>query len=115
MEAVEGDLAKAKALSLRILNDRPQAAYVEVWDEAVLHERFARPDIALGLSEYRIYFLGADGHITRAVDVEASNDEAAIAVLRQHDHPFAKELWERTRVVCRENGAAPDAADHSRD
>ncbi|MFZ3005430.1 MAG: hypothetical protein WA047_04595 [Phenylobacterium sp.] len=51
--------------------------------------------------DYRIYFLGVNGRISRAVAFECEDDAAAIEIARQHSHEHAMELWQQARMVQR--------------
>ena len=51
--------------------------------------------------DYRIYFLGANGRISRAVAFECDGDAAAIELALQHSHEHPMELWQQARMVRR--------------
>jgi hypothetical protein len=48
-----------------------------------------------------LYFFDARDHISRALDIECRDDAEAIASVREHDHPFAIELWQGARRIER--------------
>ena len=50
--------------------------------------------------DYRIYFLGTDGHIQSAHEIECASDEAAVLFTGNLDDPRTKELWQRARRVA---------------
>jgi hypothetical protein len=49
--------------------------------------------------DYRLYMLDARGGITRALEMRAQSDEAAVTRALESDHPFGMELWEGGRLV----------------
>jgi hypothetical protein len=58
--------------------------------------------------DYRIYFLGAQGRISRAVAFECESDAEAIKIAREHSHEHAMELWQQARMVQRIEPIAPE-------
>lgn len=58
--------------------------------------------------DYRIYFLGANGRISRAVAFECEDDATAIELARQHSHEHAMELWQQARMVERFERKPPE-------
>jgi hypothetical protein len=48
---------------------------------------------------YRLYFLGRDGGITRAVPFECSSDEEALEAVVAHADGRPMELWQQARKV----------------
>ncbi len=50
---------------------------------------------------YRIYFVGADGHFINREDVDAESDKAAIAAARALSKGQAIEVWQRDRLVTK--------------
>jgi hypothetical protein len=52
------------------------------------------------VGEYRLYFFGDDGHIRRAINLEADGDEQAIETADQHANGSAMELWQHARIVA---------------
>ena len=48
---------------------------------------------------YRLYFLGDDGHIVRAVELDCGHDDQAIVQAKRHADGRPLELWERARKV----------------
>lgn len=58
---------------------------------------------------YRLYFVTSGGHIWRAVELDTSDDEAAIQAAEAQRDGSAMELWERDRIVRRfEPASLPD-------
>jgi len=51
------------------------------------------------MPHYRLYFLGADGHIKQAVDLECRGDEDAIEQVRHHEIGHGLELWRGVQRV----------------
>ena len=60
------------------------------------------------MADYRIYFLGANGRISRAVAFDCENDAAAIEVAREYSHEHAMELWQQARMVERLERKPPE-------
>jgi hypothetical protein len=54
---------------------------------------------------YRLYFMNAAGSITSFSELEAPDDEAAIAQARAHQGEQPIELWCQSRSVMRFEGA----------
>lgn len=52
-----------------------------------------------GMSEYRLYRLGARGKLVSDEILYADDDEAALATIRALKEPTACELWQRGRRV----------------
>ena len=48
---------------------------------------------------YRLYLLGDDGHIVRAVELDCEHDGQAIDQAERHADGRPMELWERARQV----------------
>ena len=48
---------------------------------------------------YRLYFLGRDGRIAHAVQLECCSDEQALAAVGTHADGRAMELWQQARKV----------------
>ncbi|MDB5453517.1 MAG: hypothetical protein JWO33_2095 [Caulobacteraceae bacterium] len=48
---------------------------------------------------YRLYFLGDDGHIVSAVELDCVDDRQAISQAGAHADGRAVELWERARKI----------------
>jgi hypothetical protein len=48
---------------------------------------------------YRLYFLGPEGHIVRAVEFECASDEDALNAVEQHADGRSMELWQQARKV----------------
>jgi len=53
------------------------------------------------LSDYRLYFLNAEGHIRHAVEFHCADDEAAQALVQKHADGRAMELWCGARRVMK--------------
>ncbi|MBM6577771.1 hypothetical protein KCP91_15415 [Microvirga sp. SRT01] len=51
------------------------------------------------MAHYRLYLLRPNDRIGRALDLDCPNDEVAIAVVAQHNHSHAMELWSGKRKV----------------
>jgi hypothetical protein len=51
------------------------------------------------LSQYRLYFLGGDGHITTSHEFEAEDDDAAIRTATAWLEGRKAELWSGRRKV----------------
>jgi hypothetical protein len=51
------------------------------------------------MAHYRLYFLGADDRVSRGIDLDCPDDDAAIEVVGQHKHEHAMELWSGVRKV----------------
>jgi hypothetical protein len=48
---------------------------------------------------YRLYFLGRENRITRAVELECANDEDALRAVEGHADGCPMELWQQARKV----------------
>ncbi|MDB5479904.1 MAG: hypothetical protein JWO83_957 [Caulobacteraceae bacterium] len=48
---------------------------------------------------YRLYFLGREGRITSAVELECSSDEEALEAVEAHADGRPMELWQQARKV----------------
>jgi hypothetical protein len=53
------------------------------------------------MSEYRVYLIGRDGHIVRAIELDCSDDGAAIESAKQLTDGHEIELWQRERIIAR--------------
>jgi hypothetical protein len=53
------------------------------------------------MPDYRIYILANDDHITKRVDFDCSDDNAAIEIAKQHIDGRDIELWQRDRRIAR--------------
>jgi hypothetical protein len=53
------------------------------------------------VSDYRVYFIGRDGHFLRAIDIQVASDQDAIARALELREGHEVEVWERTRFVRR--------------
>jgi len=59
------------------------------------------------MPEYRLYFLDAAGHITRAKVMTCDNDQAAVAQTKIQAHDHGLELWQQGRHVFSQGPSAP--------
>jgi hypothetical protein len=48
---------------------------------------------------YRLYFLGREGRITRAVELECASDDEALRAVEEHADGRPMELWQQARKV----------------
>ena len=53
------------------------------------------------MSDYRVYIIGADGHVVRAIQLNCRDDNAAIESAKQLINGHDIELWQRDRRVAR--------------
>jgi hypothetical protein len=67
----------------------------------------AVPEAEQAPTDYRLYLMGADGHIRHAVTLDCVNDRAAIEIAEGHRDTPAMELWQRDRLVRRFERTAP--------
>lgn len=51
--------------------------------------------------DYRLYFMDANNHIRRRVDLDCRDDAHAIEVVGEHAPHGRVELWQRDRLVKR--------------
>jgi hypothetical protein len=51
------------------------------------------------MADYRLYFLGGDGTVSRAEWLEASSDDEAVVLARLKRSEFDSEVWQRNRKV----------------
>lgn len=51
------------------------------------------------MAGYRLYFLGQDGHIAHALEIDCESDAEAIEFVEAHQDGRAKELWQERRRV----------------
>ena len=49
--------------------------------------------------DYRLFYLNADGHIERGVDLKFYSDEQAVAHVKTLGSPYGVELWQGRRMV----------------
>jgi hypothetical protein len=49
--------------------------------------------------DYRVYFIGRDGHFLRAIDIQIASDQDAIARAVELREGHEVEVWQRTRFV----------------
>jgi hypothetical protein len=52
------------------------------------------------MPDYRLYCLDRAGKVTNAHDIDAKNDDEALAFARQKKLPVKCELWDRSRLVA---------------
>jgi len=64
-----------------------------------LHRGCKHQGNALPLTDYRVFFVGADGHFEGSRTFLCDTDETAIAWARLEDRPL--ELWSGARLVKR--------------
>jgi hypothetical protein len=60
------------------------------------------------LPAYRHYRLDGAGNISEAEWFEASDDAAAVKLVRDRKLPVASEIWERNRRIAKINAADSD-------
>jgi hypothetical protein len=53
------------------------------------------------MSDYRVYIIGADGHVVKAIQLNCRDDNAAIESAKQFINGHDIELWQRDRRVAR--------------
>jgi hypothetical protein len=53
------------------------------------------------VSDYRVYFIGRDGHFLRSIDIQVASDQDAIARALELREGHEVEVWDRTRFVRR--------------
>jgi hypothetical protein len=53
------------------------------------------------MSDYRAYIIGSDGHFYKKVDLDASDDMAAIAAAQQLVDGHDVELWQLDRKIAK--------------
>jgi hypothetical protein len=53
------------------------------------------------MSDYRACIIGSDGHIYKRVDLDASDDRAAIAAAQQLVDGHDVELWQLGRKIAK--------------
>lgn len=63
------------------------------------HEPSRQPDVHQALFDYRLFFLGADGHFRHAMILTCASDRAAIRLAASYHDGRAMELWLRDRLV----------------
>jgi hypothetical protein len=51
--------------------------------------------------DYRVYFIGRDGHFLRAIDIQVASDHDAIVRASELRKGHEVEVWERSRFVRR--------------
>ena len=51
------------------------------------------------MSSYRLYFLDAEGHIKRRMELDCRDDDEAIEQASKHDLGSGMELWNGSRRV----------------
>ena len=59
------------------------------------------------MPEYRVYFIGRDGHFLGAIDIQAASDQHAIATALELREGHEVEVWESTRFVRRLSDPSP--------
>jgi hypothetical protein len=53
------------------------------------------------VTDYRVYFIDAEGHIRLALDIECDDDDEAMRIVKEHASIDRRELWRRDRLVGR--------------
>jgi hypothetical protein len=53
------------------------------------------------MTDYRLYFIGRDGHFLRAVYLDCPDDGTAIETAKQHIDHNDSELWQRDRLIAK--------------
>jgi hypothetical protein len=53
------------------------------------------------MPDYQVYFVGRDGHLLRAINIQVASDQDAIARALELRECHEVEVWERTRFVRR--------------
>jgi hypothetical protein len=56
------------------------------------------------MAEYRLYCLTDAGNFTKAHEIDAHNDQDAVALAKALKLPNKCELWERGRMVAKLDG-----------
>jgi hypothetical protein len=59
------------------------------------------------VTDYRLYFLNAEGRIRHAVEIQCEDDEAATKLVQQHADGRAMELWQGARCVAKYDPPGP--------
>lgn len=55
--------------------------------------------VVASVADYRLYFLGIDDRISKAVELDCPDDQAAVAAVAEHADGRAMELWQLGRKV----------------
>ena len=53
------------------------------------------------MTDYRVYFIGDDGHFLGAVNLDCPDDEAAKEYAKQFINGHDIELWQRDRIIAK--------------
>ena len=53
------------------------------------------------MSDYRVYFVGDDGHFVSAIQLDCPNDIAAIESAKQFINGHDIELWRQDRIIAK--------------
>ena len=53
------------------------------------------------MGEYRLYCIGDDGRFTKSDEIDAKDDDEALALSRKMKLPVKCELWERGRLMAK--------------
>src|SRR5882724_7405504 len=53
------------------------------------------------MSDYRVYFIGDDGHFASAIQLDCPNDIAAIESAKQFINGHDIELWQQDRIIAK--------------
>jgi hypothetical protein len=53
------------------------------------------------MTDYRVYFIGNDGHFVSAIRLDCPNDNAAIESAKQFINGHDIELWQQDRIIAK--------------
>jgi hypothetical protein len=53
------------------------------------------------MSYYRAYIIGQDGHFQKAVELNSTDDDAAIESAKQLVADYDVEVWQQDRLIAR--------------
>jgi len=62
------------------------------------------------MTDYRLYFLDAKGHIQNVEELTCSGDDDAVRAASSRADGRAMELWQRDRRLCAFTGVEADVA-----
>jgi len=51
------------------------------------------------MADYRLYLIGPNGRISRAIELDCRDDAHAFEVVREHHLGVRGELWQQARMV----------------
>lgn len=79
---------------------------------SVIRMGYFRWDFSCGrvaqMTDYRVYFLGNDGHVVSAIHLDCPDDSAAIDTAKQYLDGHDIELWQRDRKIAKFGRKKPD-------